>query len=112
MVLDTKVRLVKKAPKERAVTTKEETTIKEETLGVGDHSLEEDPKVEDLLDVTTATKRVTWLIGVWRRLQALWERGGATWCRNPIAKVWQVQTPIKVSMHLIVMATLKEERLC
>lgn len=111
MALDTKVSLGKKAPKERVVTTKEEATIKEGTLGVEDHPLEEDPKVEDLLDDITATKRGTWPIGVRRRLQAPWERGGATWCRNLIAKVWKVQRPIKVSILLIAMATLKEERI-
>lgn len=70
MVLDTKVSLAKKAIEERVVTTKEEATIQEGTLGAEDHHLEEDPKAEDLLDATIATKKGTWPIGVRRRLLA------------------------------------------
>lgn len=70
MVLDTGVTLTKKAIEERAVTTKEEATIKEGTLGVEDHPLEEDPKAEDILYATIVAKKGTWPIGVRRRLLA------------------------------------------
>lgn len=111
IVLDTRKTLTKKAIQERSIKTKEGSTIQEGALGVEDHPLEEFPKEEDLLGVTTATKKGTWPIGVQRRILSQWEKGEAIWFRNLIVKVWQGQTLIKVSMLLITMAILKEEML-